>query len=169
MSGVKTNNIASFPTLGRRIASWFYEGILLFGVGFTVILLLIALGAILQIAVNGHLQVAVLFIIFGIYCTWFWFKGQTLAMQTWSIRIVDVEGRPITQFRAIGRYCLSYLWIAPPLILLSPFQLALPEVLAAVVVWMALWAMSSHLHPQKQFWHDALAGTRLVLADDANG
>ena len=160
--------VEKIPTLGRRVASWLYEGILLFGVGFTIILLFVAIGATLQITMNGGLLVVVLFIVFGIYCTWFWFKGQTLAMQTWHIRIVDVKGQPITQARAIGRYFLSYLWIAPPLILLSPFKLTLPEMIASVVAWVALWAFSSHLHPQKQFWHDALAGTRLVLADDSN-
>jgi len=25
-----------------------------------------------------------------------------------------------------------------------------------------VWAALSHLHPHKQFWHDELAGTRLV-------
>jgi hypothetical protein len=30
--------------------------------------------------------------------------------------------------------------------------------------WVAVWALLSRLHPQRQFWHDALAGTRLVSA-----
>lgn len=154
------------PTLGRRMASWLYEGILLFGVGFTIILLYVVIGTILQIEMNGHLLVLVLFIVFGMYCTWFWFKGQTLAMQTWHIRIVDAAGKPLTQAHALKRYGLSYLWIAPPLIGLSPFKLALSELLLGVVAWMVLWAFSSHLHPQKQFWHDALAGTQLVMQGD---
>lgn len=154
------------PTLGRRMAAWLYEGILLFGVGFTIILIFTAVGATLQIAMNGGLLVLVLFIVFGIYCTWFWFKGQTLAMQTWRIRIVDVNGQPVTQSRAVRRYCLSYLWIAPPLILLSPFHLGLPAIFAGMAVWMVVWAFASRLHPQKQFWHDALAGTQLVQADE---
>lgn len=153
------------PTLGRRMASWLYEAILLFGVSFTIILLCVAIGGVLQIGMNGHFLVLVLFIVFGMYCTWFWFKGQTLAMQTWHIRIVDAEGKPLTQSLAFKRYGLSYLWIAPPLIALSPFKLALPELLAGVVVWMVLWAFSSHLHPQKQFWHDALAGTQLLVSE----
>jgi hypothetical protein len=31
-----------------------------------------------------------------------------------------------------------------------------------VFAWVVLWALLSRLHPQRQFWHDALAGTRLV-------
>jgi hypothetical protein len=27
-----------------------------------------------------------------------------------------------------------------------------------------VWAVLSRFHPQRQFWHDALAGTRLVDA-----
>ena len=33
--------------------------------------------------------------------------------------------------------------------------------------WIAVWALLSRLHPQRQFLHDALAGTRLV--HDAQG
>jgi hypothetical protein len=28
----------------------------------------------------------------------------------------------------------------------------------------AVWALLSRFHPQRQFWHDALAGTRLVTS-----
>jgi hypothetical protein len=36
-----------------------------------------------------HLLLAFLFVVFGVYFVWFWTKGQTLAMKTWNIRIVD--------------------------------------------------------------------------------
>ena len=29
-------------------------------------------------------------------------------------------------------------------------------------VWVAIWALLSRFHPDRQFWHDAWAGTRLV-------
>jgi uncharacterized RDD family membrane protein YckC len=86
-------------------------------------------------------------------------------MKTWHIRVVDARGESITQTRALGRYCLSYLWFLPPLVLLSPFQLGIAAMLLGVAVWVVLWALLSLLHPQKQFWHDALAGTQLVLCD----
>ena len=28
--------------------------------------------------------------------------------------------------------------------------------------WVLVWALLSRFHPQRQFWHDAWAGTRLV-------
>lgn len=156
------------PSLRRRMACWLYEGVLLFGVGFTVMLLFVILGAVLHILMNGAVLVSVIFVIFGVYCGWFWAKGQTLAMQTWHIRIVDVEGKPLTQTRALGRYCLSYLWVLPPLIVLAPFQVTMGQNLFAVAGWVLIWALLSRLHPQKQFWHDALAGTQLVVTSNAH-
>ncbi len=55
-----------------------------------------------------HLLQAFLFVVFGVYFVWFWSKGQTLAMKTWGIRIVDRFGRSLTQGRALLRYLLSW-------------------------------------------------------------
>ena len=41
---------------------------------------------------NRYLQQALVFVAFGIYFGWFWAKGQTLAMKTWHIRVVDRHG-----------------------------------------------------------------------------
>ena len=65
---------------------------------------------------------AFLFVIFGIYFTWFWAKGQTVAMKTWKIRVVDRAGRPVSQPRALLRYACSWLWFLPPLALMAPFK-----------------------------------------------
>ena len=56
---------------------------------------------------NRHPLQAFLFVVFGIYFVWFWAKGQTLAMKTWHIRVVDAAGQPLTQARALGRYVLA--------------------------------------------------------------
>lgn len=111
---------------------------------------------------NRNALQAFLFVIFGIYFTWFWAKGQTLAMKTWHIRMVDTAGRPVTQGRALARYVLSWLWFLPPLLAVAPFSLPAGEITVIVLGWVAVWALSSRLHPQQQFWHDAWAGTRLV-------
>jgi uncharacterized RDD family membrane protein YckC len=95
---------------------------------------------------------------------WFWAKGQTLAMKTWGIRVVDRDGRPITQRRALLRYFWSWLWFLPPLAALAPLKLRGPEIAVLWLGWVAVWALLSRFHPQRQFWHDALAGTRLVSA-----
>ena len=58
---------------------------------------------------------ALVFVAFGIYFGWFWAKGQTLAMKTWHIRVVDRHGNALTQGRALWRYVLSWVWLLPPL------------------------------------------------------
>jgi uncharacterized RDD family membrane protein YckC len=83
-------------------------------------------------------------------------------MKTWNIRVVGVDGQKITQLRALGRYVLSWVWFLPPLAAVYPFQLSGPEITVICLGWVAVWAILSRFHPQNQFWHDVLAGTRLV-------
>ncbi|MEY4882918.1 MAG: hypothetical protein RIS34_772 [Pseudomonadota bacterium] len=111
---------------------------------------------------NRHPLQAFLFVVFGIYFTWFWSKGQTLAMKTWNIRLVDAFGKPVTQTRALLRYALSWLWFLPSLALVAPFNLSGGEMGVILLGWIAVWAILSRFQPQQQFWHDSLAGTRLV-------
>lgn len=150
------------PALGRRMACWLYEGILLFAVAFFAGYLFSTLSQTRNALDHRHALQAFLFVVFGIYFTWFWSKGQTLAMKTWHIRVLDRAGRPLTQGRALLRYVLSWLWFLPPLAALAPFRLSGGELLVLLLGWVAVWALLSRLHPQQQFWHDALAGTRLV-------
>ena len=111
---------------------------------------------------NRHALQAFVFVVFGIYFVWFWAKGQTLAMKTWDIRVVDIHGLPISQKRALLRYALSWLWFLPPLAISWIFSLPASEGAVLMVGWVAVWAVLARFHPQKQFWHDAWAGTRLV-------
>lgn len=150
------------PRLGRRMACWLYEGMLMFGVVFIAGYLFGTLSQTRNALDNRNALQAFLFVIFGIYFTWFWAKGQTLAMKTWHIRLVDTAGLPVTQGRALARYVLSWLWFLPPLLAVAPFSLPAGEITVIVLGWVAVWALSSRLHPRQQFWHDAWAGTRLV-------
>lgn len=146
------------------MACWLYEGMLLFGVVFIADYLLSSLSQTRDARDNRLLQQLFIFVVLGIYFGWFWSKGQTLAMKTWHIRVVDRFGQPITQKRALWRYVLSWLWFLPPLALLAPFKLNAPSVMILTLGWIAIWAILSRFHPQGQFWHDAWAGTRLVDA-----
>ena len=153
------------PPLARRMACWLYEGMLLFAIVFVAGWLFSTLGQVRSgIDARRPLLQAFLFVVFGIYFGWFWSRGQTLAMKTWGIRVVDSAGRPLTQWRALLRYLLSWLWFLPPLAVLGPLHLAAGEVVVLLGGWVAVWAVLSRFHPQRQFWHDALAGTRLVGA-----
>lgn len=152
---------APAPNLWRRMACWLYEGMLMFGVVFIAGYLFGTLSQTRNAMDNRHALQAFLFVVFGIYFTWFWAKGQTLAQKTWHIRVVDAWGQPISQPRALLRYVLSWLWFLPPL---AAYMLGVSaiEVLVLVGGWVAIWALLSRFHPTRQFWHDALAGTRLV-------
>ena len=144
------------------MACWGYEGMLMFGVVFLAGYLFSSLSQTRNAMDNRNALQTFLFVIFGIYFVWFWAKGQTLAMKTWDIRVVDTQGQRITQKRALLRYVLSWLWFLPPVMGYWLFNLTVKEGLAMVFGWVAVWAVLARLHPQKQFWHDALAGTRLI-------
>ena len=150
--------------LGRRLACFVYEGVLLFGV-------VMGAGLVYGIAAGQHnamlgrhgLQV-VLFVVLGAYFTWFWSHGgQTVAMKTWRLRLVRADGAPATIARCALRYLLAWLWFAPALVSLwlagAAGSWAVSAVLALGVIGYALLAL---LHPDRQFWHDAVCGTRLV-------
>ena len=106
---------ATAPNLWRRMACWLYEGMLMFGVVFIAGYLFGTLSQTRNAMDNRHALQAFLFVVFGIYFTWFWAKGQTLAQKTWHIRVVGQDGQSITQARALLRYVLSWLWFLPPL------------------------------------------------------
>ncbi len=146
------------------MACWLYEGMLLFGVVFIAGYLFGTLSQTRNALDNRHALQGFLFVIFGIYFTWFWAKGQTLAMKTWDIRLVDRSGQAVSQQRAFLRYIASWLWLLPPLAGIAPFNLSGGESFVIIVGWVIVWALLSRLHPQQQFWHDAIVGTRLVSA-----
>jgi uncharacterized RDD family membrane protein YckC len=109
-----------------------------------------------------------LFFVLGAYFVGFWCRqGQTLAMRTWHIRLVRVEGadslRPPGPLRAAARYLLAWLWFLPALAALHFSGLKGGAATVAILLAGAVtYALLSRLHPQRQFLHDALCGTRLV-------
>ena len=147
------------------MACWLYEALLLFAVGLIATLLF---SVVIQMrhGLDPRQWLLQLFlaVVFGIYCSWFWSKGQTLPMKTWRIAIVDREGRRISQGRALLRYLFCAVWVLPPLAALASRKFTLWELAVLFAGWVAFWALLSRLHPQRQFWHDAMAGTRLVDA-----
>ncbi|MCZ2496687.1 RDD family protein [Xylophilus sp. Kf1] len=150
------------PPLARRMACWMYEGVLLFGVVFIAGYLFSSLSQTRHAMDHRHPLMAFLFVVLGIYFVWFWTRGQTLAMKTWHIRLVDGSGLAVTQPRALARYVFAWLWFLPPLAATMLFPVSGRETAVLVVGWIVFWALASRLHPQGQFLHDALAGTRLV-------
>ncbi|MES2786809.1 MAG: RDD family protein [Pseudomonadota bacterium] len=155
------------PPLARRMACWLYEAMLLFGIAFAATLVFSIAGQ-MKSGMDSRRPILIgfLVIVFAIYFAWCWARGQTLAMRTWRIRVVDRNGVAPSQLRALFRYACCWLWVLPPIAFVAPLKLGAAQVSLAVGAWIALWALLSYLHPQRQFWHDALAGTYLVPAKD---
>ena len=152
------------PGLARRLACFVYEGVLLFGVVMAVGLMY---GLLTQqrhaLAGKLGLQVAV-FAVLGLYFVWFWARsGQTLAMQTWNVRLVTRQGHGVSALRATGRYLLAWLWFVPGLATLHFTGLdgGWPA-FAVLATGVLAYAALAWLHPDRQYWHDAVCGTRLV-------
>lgn len=80
------------------------------------------------------------------YFLWCWTHGgQTLAMKTWRVRVVQKNGAPLSFVTALRRYALACVGV----------------LLGGIGLW---WAL---LDRDGQFLHDRLAGTRLVLVEQA--
>ena len=145
------------------MAAWLYEGFLVFALALIASLLFsVAVDMRSGMDARRWLLQAFLAVVFAIYFCHLWSRGQTLAMKTWSIRIVDRHGRRLTQGRALLRYVFCSIWVLPPLAALASRQFTLWQLAGMFFGWVALWAWLSQFHPQRQFWHDEMAGTRLV-------
>ncbi|HET8694493.1 MAG TPA: RDD family protein [Aquabacterium sp.] len=152
------------PSLLRRLAAFIYEGVVLFGVVMVV-------GAIYSISThqthglhgrNG--MQAVQFFVLALYFIWFWTHGgQTLAMRSWQLRLVSEKGQPVTLKQALIRFMLSWVWFLPSLVLSWMTGWDHSKLLYGVMLgWIAIYALLSLMHPQRQFWHDAISGTRVI-------
>ncbi|MFT7774607.1 RDD family protein [Roseateles sp.] len=154
---------AAPPGLARRFAAFLYEGVLLFGV-------LFAAGIVISVlmrrvdAVRDPIGGIFLFIVLGLYFVRFWTRtGQTLAMKTWHLRVVDISGQPLGVGRAVLRYLLAYLWFLPALV--SAWAAGLHSgaaIFGSVVAGVLAYLLIARLHPQRQFLHDAICGSRVI-------
>lgn len=163
-AGAAASDLAA-PSLTRRLACFLYEGVLLFGVVFGSALAYAVLTG-QRNAMEGRegLLAIALVLMPGLYLVWYWSRsGQTLPMQTWHIRLVATGGGPVSRARAAARYLASWVWFLPALALWHAAGWRSGASLAATLsAGIAGYALLSLLHPQRQFWHDALCGTRLV-------
>ena len=130
---------AATPGLPRRLASMVYEAILLFAVAFLAAWVFFLASGGRDATAGGMRHLLQLFIglFFAAYFLWSWLRGgQTLAMKAWRIRLIDITPRS-----AFLRLILAAL--------LVPTGISL------------IWALFDR---DRQFLHDRLARSRLVLA-----
>lgn len=142
-SGAPPRPAGELATLRRRFASMLYEVLLLLGVlALTFLVPMLILGIGFGVLPPGGVMWVWIYLVLGGYFVWYWRQGgQTLAMQTWKLRIVTADGAPVSLRQAWLRYTLA--WAS-----LCAGGLGL------------IWAI---IDPERQFLHDRLACTRIVL------
>jgi len=148
------------------MAAFIYEGVLLFGVVMAAGLVFALLTQQRHALQNREAGMAFLFLVLGLYFVLFWSRsGQTLAMKTWQIRLVGADGGPVTPRRALLRYLASWVWFLPSLAIawLAGWHGGAP-LWSLLLGGIVLYALAALAHPQRQFWHDVLCGTRVVGA-----
>lgn len=131
------------PGLVRRLTSLVYECFLLGAVAVVFFLLpQTLLGVFTGIAVPSGVLWVHFFVLLMVYFSWFWLRGgQTLAMKTWRIRVIDKQGGPLRPMQAVLRYCAAWFGIG----------------FAGLGI---LWSLVDR---DRQFLHDRIADTRLVM------
>ena len=131
---------ATAPFLAR-IAAMVYESLLVAAVLFVASFIIIPVVGEMNAAWQRHLfQIYITGVLFA-YFSAFWLRsGQTLAMKTWRIRLIDRNGGPITAKQALVRFFVALFGL----------------LLAGIGFW---WAL---IDRDRQFLHDRVAGTRLV-------
>lgn len=139
---------AAAPTPGRwrRFACMMYEAILLFGVLFTAEYLFDTLTQSKHALALREWRQLWLFVVIGVYFIISWrLGGQTLAMKTWGIRLVDADGSKI----GLGKSLLRYVLCWP--VTLTGFGF--------------LWTLVDR---DRQFPHDRLLRTRLIMTGEGH-
>ncbi|MDR4513301.1 RDD family protein [Nitrosomonas sp.] len=134
-----------FPGFWRRFVSLLYEFLILLAVIFIASFIFHLIFRDANSFYFIPLYQFYLLIIMGYYFIWFWTHGgQTLAMQTWKIRVVTVDGNTLDKRKAITRYLIAVIGI----------------MLFGIGI---LWALIDRDH---QFLHDRLAGTRVIRIEN---
>ncbi len=160
----------STPGFWRRIICLIYESFILLAILFIASLIFHLIFSNTQASYFKPLFQFYLLVIMGYYFTWFWTHGgQTLAMQTWKMRLVSKDGRALTRKQAIMRFLCTLIGILIfaiidqilPFNFISYYQLVFISMLIFGCGF--IWALFDRDH---QFLHDRLAGTRIIKIED---
>lgn len=131
-------------SFGRRTLCMIYDFLLFLAIWFVASLIFIVIVQDTNFTYFKPIYQFYSLSIIGIYFIWFWTHGgQTLAMQTWKMRIVAKDGSALTMKRAITRYLFAVIGI-------TSFGIGI------------IWALFDR---DRQYLHDRLAGTRIVKVE----
>jgi uncharacterized RDD family membrane protein YckC len=160
------------PSITRRLLSMAYEGTLLFAVAFiaTWLFQFAAGGAVVTGWQRTALQ-AYLAAVFAAYFLWCWLRGgQTLAMKAWHIRLVVPGKQSVPPATALMRLVLAGAFVGSFCAsVVAAFVHRNPWIAFATLAASGVglgWALFDR---DRQFLHDRLAGTRLVMVAEPAG
>ncbi|MEW6559583.1 MAG: RDD family protein [Pseudomonadota bacterium] len=157
------------PPLRRRLACLIYEALMLAGVALVTSAIAVGLFQALGLPQGSNLHrlaiQAMEFMALTGYGAGFWSGGrQTLPMKVWKIAVVTRSGEPLGFMRALWRAILAWLWVLPALLIAAVLHLSPESTAWLIAAGIALWAAASLFRADRQYLHDALAGTRLIQA-----
>lgn len=156
------------PTpLGRRLACLVYEGFLAFGVIFVAGL---AFGVATQThhALENRLGLQLfLFSTLGLYFSWFWSRGQTLAMKTWHLHLQTSDGASVSMARTFARYLICWLEFLPPVVITYSLGWNGTIFTVVAIAWVLLWNSLGTLRSDGQLPQDTWTRTRIVYIPPA--
>jgi uncharacterized RDD family membrane protein YckC len=133
------------------------------------------LGILMNIQVPQWLAFGHVYVLFGIYFTWYWTRtGQTLAMQTWKVKMVGENNQLLNRGQAMIRYAISSLWLIPTIIIYILFKYVFLSPLGhwptiellfcMILLFWPLTCLFDRQNPQgAQSIADRLAKTKLIL------
>lgn len=152
------------PTLKRRLVCMLiYEAALVFGVIFFASFVFDVSTQSKSALTMRLAREIFLFFVIGSYFIFFWRRGgQTLAMQTWRIKLVNDDFQRVPLIKAVVRYCLAWLWFLPGFIIAHQFGLKNAQLAVPIVIGFCAWAATVFFIKDGQFLHDKLAKTRLI-------
>ena len=135
-------NTTDNATLLRRLGAMIYDTVL---AGFSIVIVSSIPASIFQSLTGYRVPDTVMVVIYTfltyLFFTWFWTHGgQTLGMRAWKIKVLDLQGNPITQRQA----SLRFIW--------------------ASLSWAALGIgfLVSLVDKERLTWHDRHSDTRLI-------
>lgn len=131
------------PGLLRLGACLIYEALVVIAISFACALAFVMLFGDATHGVKRYFLQLFLWLAVGVYFVWCWRKsGQTLAMQTWKLQVVNQDSHLLSMNAAIARYLLACVSLA-------------------LLGFGFLWAIIDRDH---LFLHDRLLKTRIIYA-----
>lgn len=98
------------PSLIKLGACFIYDALAVVALCFVSALVVIILIGDASYGLKRYLLQVVLWLAIGVYFVWCWKKtGQTLAMKTWQLKLVNKDGKLLPLNLAMARYVLSTL------------------------------------------------------------